>query len=356
MKFGKLVGAIALLLGLYLLWRVRFIGLLVFTAVALATVLNRIVRRLTRWRLERGLAIMITFVMIFALIAIAMAVIVPRFIAQVSQWLDRAPLEIAQISIWLNQLDDQVPAELSSQLQQLDTFIRDIPQVVRSVFNNFFLLLRGTLSMVVNVLLVLVVTIMLLANPVAYRRAFVLLFPQFYRHRLQEILDHCERSLVAWGIGILFNMVVITLMSFAGLAIIDVPLPIGNALIAGILTFIPNVGPVLSVVPPALLGLLEAPWKAAAVVVLYIVIQQVEGNLLTPMVMEHQVSLLPALTLISQLICGVLFGFMGLFLALPLVVVGQVWLQELLVRDVMNNWRDNPFANGNRTTHREYRS
>ncbi|MBE9062576.1 AI-2E family transporter [cf. Phormidesmis sp. LEGE 11477] len=339
MKFGSLVGLVALLLGLYLLWSIRLVVLLAFTAITLATVLNRVVRSLVGKRLKRNFAIVLTLVALtFVLIAI-FAVVAPPFANQVNQWLDQAPLEVAQISLWLNRIDDRIPIELAEQLQKLDTFIQDIPLIARSVFNNAFLLFRGTLAVLFNVLLVLVITIMLLVNPKAYRNAFVLLFPQFYRYRIVEILDHCERSLVGWGTGILFNIVVITILSFSGLAIIGVPLPIGNAFLAGLLTFIPNIGPVLSVIPPAILGLLEAPWKGAAVVALYIIIQQVESNFLTPMVMKRQVSLLPVIALTSQLVCGVLFGFLGLFLALPLTVIGQVWLQELVVKDIMNNWK-----------------
>lgn len=337
-KFGKLIGLIALLIGLYLLWKIRVVVLLTFSAVAISTVLNRIVRQLVRWRLQRGLAIVVTLTTTFAALAIILILTIPPFVDQVVQWLDQVPVEVAQISSWLTTVDDRLPIELSDQVQQLDTFIRDIPRVLRSIFNNFFLFFQATLSLAINSLLVLTVTIMLLANPKAYRQAFTTVFPQFYRHRIQKILDSCEQSLMAWGVGIFFNMVVITILSFAGLRLIDVPLPIGNAFIAGILTFIPNVGPVLSVVPPAILGLLEAPWKAAAVIVLYVLIQQAESNFLTPLVMKHQVSLLPAITLVSQLICGVLFGFLGLFLALPIVVIGQVWLQELLIKDIMNKW------------------
>lgn len=339
MKFGKLVGLVAILLGLYLLWRIRFVVLLAFLAVTLATVLNRIVRQLTRWRLKRGFAIAITLVAITALIGVLLAIAIPPFVEQVRQWVNQIPVEAAQLSTWIDQVDERVPIEISEQLQKLDMFLRDIPRLIRGIFNNFFLLFRGTLSVFVNFLLVLVITIMLLANPRAYRRAFVVLFPEFYRYRVQEILDHCETSLVAWGVGILFNMVVITLMSFCGLALIGVPLPIANAFIAGALTFIPNVGPVLSVVPPAILGLLEAPWKAIAVIALYVLIQQLESNFLTPLIMKRQVSLLPAMALLSQLIFGLLFGFLGLFLALPMVVIGQVWLQELLVADIMDRWQ-----------------
>lgn len=338
MKFGKLLGLVALLLSLYLLWRVRFVVLLGFTAIALATVLNRVVRFLTRLKLKRGMAIAITFIALFSLIALTTKIILPPFAEQVSQWLDRVPLEVNRISLWLEQIDNQVPPEVAEQLEKLDTLIRDIPQVARSLFSNFFLFFRKTLAIIINALLVLVVTLMLLANPKAYRRAFVCLFPQFYRARVQHILDRCETSLVAWGMGILFNMLVISMLSFIGLALIDIPLPIGNAFLAGILTFIPNVGPILSVIPPAVLGALEAPWKGLAVIGLYILIQQLESNFLTPLVMKRQVALLPAVTLISQLVCGILFGFLGLFLALPLVVTGQVWIQELVVKDVMNSW------------------
>ncbi|MEM8503684.1 MAG: AI-2E family transporter [Cyanobacteria bacterium P01_D01_bin.1] len=339
MKFGSLVGLVALLLGLYLLWLIRFVVLLGFMAITLATVLNRVVRSLVGKSIKRSFAVLLTLVALAFIITGIVAVVAPPFVDQVNRWLDQAPLEIAQISRWLNWVDERIPAELSEQLQRLDTFIRDIPLVARSIFNNAFLFFKSAVAILLNVLLVLVITIMLLVNPKPYRRSFISLFPQFYRHRIVEILDHCEHSLVGWGVGILFNIVVITVLSFSGLAIIGVPLPIGNAFLAGLLTFIPNIGPVLSVIPPAILGLLDAPWKGVAVIGLYILIQQVESNLLTPMVMKRQVSLLPAIALTSQLVCGVLFGFLGLFLALPLTVIVQVWLEELVVKDIMNNWK-----------------
>ncbi|MEL6605961.1 MAG: AI-2E family transporter [Cyanobacteria bacterium J06614_10] len=346
MNFGKLVGLVVLLLSIFLLWQIRFVILLAFTSISLATALNRIVQWLTNWKLSRRSAVIITLLSLLGLIVVTVTIIVPPFLEQVDQWLTQVPTESARIRIWLENINSRVPPVLAEQFQQLNAFIQEIPNIARGLFNNFFRIFSSTLSILINSFLVLAVTIMLLANPKAYRRAFISIFPQFYRHRVQDILDHCEKALVGWGIGICFNMVVISLMSFIGLVIIQVPLPIGNAMIAGVLTFIPNIGPILSVIPPAVLGVLDSPWKAIAVIGLYILIQQVESNFLTPLVMKHQVSLLPAITLVSQLICGVLFGFLGLFLALPLVVTGQVLLQELLVKDIMDNWRK-PSPSGN---------
>ena len=140
-------------------------------------------------------------------------------------------------------------------------------------------------------------------------------------------------------LGLLFNIAVITLASGVGLSLLDVPLPVVNALLAGCLTFIPNIGPFISVLPPALMALSIAPWKAVGVLILYFSIQQLEGTVLTPMVMKKQVSLLPAIRarwLRLSLQSGL--ASWGLFLALPLVIVSQIWIKEMLVRDILDRW------------------
>jgi predicted PurR-regulated permease PerM len=173
---------------------------------------------------------------------------------------------------------------------------------------------------------------MMLLNPQAYRRLFLKAFPSSNRQQVDRVLDNCEDAIAGWFIGILFNMTVIATMSMVGLWILGIPLALANGLLAGLLAFIPNIGPVVSVIPPAAIALLEAPWKALAVIVLYIVIQQVESNVLTPLVMKKQVSLLPAVTLLSQVIFAIFFGFLGLLLALPLTLIIQQWLEEFWVK------------------------
>ena len=208
-----------------------------------------------------------------------------------------------------------------------------------SLIGNFFNLFSSTLGIFLNSLLVIVLTIMLLANPTPYRQVFLLMFPAFYRQRVKKILIQCEKNLGGWAIGILFNMAIIAILSGIGLWALGIRLPLANCLLAGILTFIPNLGPVLSVVPPTAMAFIDTPWEAAAVVILYIAIQQVESNILTPIVMKRQVSLLPAITLLSQVAFAVFFGILGLFLALPITVVAQVWLKEIVVKDILDRWQ-----------------
>jgi predicted PurR-regulated permease PerM len=179
---------------------------------------------------------------------------------------------------------------------------------------------------------------MLLVNQNPYRQLFIRLFPSFYRKRVNQILCRCETALGSWTVGALMEMVFVGALSGIGLWILQVPLALAHAVLAGLLNFIPNVGPTLSVVLPMAIALLDAPWKAGAVLLLYIVIQQIESYWLTPTIMAKQVSLLPALTLTSQIVFASFFGALGLLMALPLTVMVKTWVEEVLVKDVLDKW------------------
>jgi len=341
LNLGKWIGFLALSVSLYILWQIREVLLLLFLAVVLATALNRFVQRLQKSGVQRGLAALLAIGTLVTLIIGFVWLIVPPFIDQFQQLVQIVPEGLEQLRAWVDSFQSRfIPGRsFEDYLPNSNDLIRQVQPLASRLFGNFFSLFSDFLAIVVNLLLVIVLTIMLLSNPTPYRRGFIQLFPSFYRRRIDAILTECDVALGGWLIGILFNVAVITTLSGVGLLILGVKLALVNALLAGLLTFIPNVGPTLSVIPPVAIALLDAPWKAIAVLVLYIVIQQVETNILTPTVMQKQVSLLPAVTLVSQVIFAVFFGFLGLLLALPLLVVTQVWLREILIKDVLDNWQ-----------------
>ena len=339
MSFQKWLGLIALAIAIYILWKIKQVLLLAFAAVVFATVINRLVRLLQRWQIKRGLAITIAVVTILLIAFGLFALVIPAFLDQIQELVVLLPKGIEQLRSWASGLQNLFPKKFLSGLENLDEMVQNqLQKWVDGLIDNFFSLFSGTLNVALNTLLVIVVTIMLLANPQPYRQIFLLMFPAFYRSRVDEILDECEVNLSGWAIGTLFNMTVITFLSGIGLLILGVRLPLANALLAGLLTFIPNLGPTLSVIPPMVLALIDAPWKAIAVIILYIVIQQFEGTILTPLVMQKQVSLLPAITILSQVAFATFFGFFGLFLALPIVVVAMVWLKKVLIEDLLNQF------------------
>jgi predicted PurR-regulated permease PerM len=187
---------------------------------------------------------------------------------------------------------------------------------------------------------------MLLANPMAYRRAVVRMFPSFYRDRIDTVLGKCEIALGNWMGGALISSTVVALLTAIGLWALQIQFVLAQALLAGLLNFIPNLGPTLSMVFPLTVAALDAPWKVIAVLILYIVIQNLESYLITPTIMANQVSLLPAMTLAAQLIFARFFGFLGLLLALPLAVIAKTFIQEILIKDILDQWRA-PHDRGN---------
>ena len=136
-------------------------------------------------------------------------------------------------------------------------------------------------------------------------------------------------------------MLFIGVLTWVGLSIIGVPLALTLGLIAGLLSFIPNFGPILSAVPAILLAFIDSPTSALYVLALFVGVQLIESNLVTPMIERQTVELPPVLTIVSQLALAVLFGAVGLILATPILAVVMVLVQTLYIQDVLGDEPDN---------------
>ncbi|MEJ6480051.1 AI-2E family transporter [Nostoc punctiforme UO1] len=341
MNLGQWIGLIAIVLSLYILWQIREVLLLMFAAVVLATTLNRLAKRFQRFGMKRGFAVLLAVAIFFAGIVGFFWLIVPPFAQQFQELTYQVPKGFGRFNTWLDALRTRIPDQLVPYIPDINSLIQQVQPFANRLLGNSFAFVSGSLEVVLKILLVLVLTGMMLADPIAYRKVFVRLFPSFYRRRVDGILDKCEVSLEGWITGAFIAIFVVGLMSLIGLSILHVKAALALAVLAGFFNLIPNLGPTMSVIPAMAIAFLDEPWKAIAVLILYFIIQQVESNFITPVVMAHQVSLLPAITLIAQLFFVTFFGFLGLFLALPLTVVAKIWLQEVLIKDVLDQWGNN---------------
>jgi predicted PurR-regulated permease PerM len=148
-----------------------------------------------------------------------------------------------------------------------------------------------------------------------------------------------------WLGGVALSSIFVATLSFTGLVLLGVPYAFAHAVLAGLFNFIPNLGPTLSAVFPVFVALLQSPGTALAVIALYVLIQNVESYWFSPMVMQKQVDLLPAATLISQIFFATFFGPVGLILALPLAVVCKTWIEEAWIIDVLDRSGDREVEN-----------
>ena len=343
MKFSQWVGFVILAFCIYLLWKIRELLLLLFTAAIIANFLNHGVQLLQRMGMKRGYAVLSSILLLLAILSAFFWLIIPPFAEQLPELFKLVALGIDQLIISTKDFISRLDPKLIDALPTNQEIIKPLQPLLQKIAGQGLLVFYATLGIPLTLLLLFALTFMLLANPSAYRQGFIRLFPSFYRPKINHILKECDRSLQGVLTSILFQMVMISLLSFIGLSILSMPLTLAQAMLAGILTFIPNIGPVLSLIPPVPIALLENSWKSVTVFILYIifyiVIQMIENKLLTPLVIKNRKSILPALTLLSQVFFASFFGVLGFFLALPLALVSQVWLKEVLVKDILDRWK-----------------
>lgn len=351
MSFGQWLGLIALVAALLLLWSLREALVLIFAAIVLAMALCTLVGGLQqRLRCRRPLALLLALALVAVVIVVMATAVLPPFVEQFSELIQKLPRAASALQDLLRQAIESGSRMLYgsrdgglSWLQRNFAAPGESTAALAGGLGGGVLRLLGFAGNLgtglLQTLFVVAVALMGAAQPKAYREVLLLLAPSFYRRRLRGVLLQCGEALSAWMVGVLISSLCVGLLAAIGLSLLGVKLVAACAVLAGVLNVIPNVGPTLSTLFPMSVALLESPWKAVAVLLLYIVVQNLESYLITPSVMHHQLKLLPGLTLSAQLLFTVLFGPLGLLLALPLAVCLQVILREVLIRDILNPWK-----------------
>ena len=344
MKLGQWLGLLALLAAGVLLWSLRDSLIHLFAAVVLAMALCTLVGWVgSRLHCQRPLALLLSLGLVVVVVAIVATAVIPPFVGQFSQLLGKLPEAAAELLRLLKGAMASVSQMLYGRddagISWLKDSLQNAPQGLGGNALRLLGLAGNVGSGLIQTLFVVAVALMIAAQPKAYREVAVLLVPSFYRRRFRQVLVLCGEALSAWMVGVLLSSLCVGTLAAIGLSLLGVKLVAANAVLAGMLNIIPNVGPTLSTIFPMSVALLESPWKSLAVLVLYVAVQNIESYVITPSVMHHQLRLLPGLTLTAQLLFTVVFGPLGLLLALPLAVCLQVIVRELVIHDILNPWK-----------------
>lgn len=245
----------------------------------------------------------------------------------------------AKVQAQINDLSNQLPelaARAKDELKQytwgqaiLDQTSGQGSEKLISTAKRFF---NSTFGVLGDIYIILFLGIFLTADPNTYKNGIIALVPRQHKQEGNQILKELGQTLKSWFKGKLFSMAVVAVLTGIGLSIVGVPMVFALAIIAGILNFIPNFGPIIAMVPAVLIGLTQGMNTALIVAGLYILIQMLESNLITPMVQKKLVSIPPALIIIGQLVVGSLTGYLGIVLATPVVLIIMVLVKELYVK------------------------
>jgi predicted PurR-regulated permease PerM len=327
------VGLVLLVLTLALLvWYAVEVLLLVFAGVLLAVFLRGLSAGLSR-RTGLGENWSLAVVCLALLLAVGGAVwwLAPEVAAQTDELRRSLPGSVSQAEAWLARYEwgrallGQLPPAGELMPDNADLFSR-----VTGVFST-------TLSVIANFVIILFVGLYLAADSATYTNGLVKLFPRDHRRRAREVVDAVGDTLWWWLVGKLIAMAVVGVLTWVGLSIMGVPLALTLGLLAALLDFIPNIGPVIAGVPAVLLALVSSPRLALYVFIFYVFIQVLESYVLTPVLQMKTVKLPPALTIVAQVLLGVLTGGIGLILATPLAAGALVVVKMLYVEDTLGD-------------------
>ena len=308
-----------------LLLQATGILLLIFAGMLLAVMLRGLAGKVATYTpLPMPAALALVGLLILGSLAAAGWFVGPKLMAQADVLREKIPQALHQ----LKATADGIPL--------VKRVIQNIPPVSQMVGarTGMFTRITGIVSVVFDVgtemFFVIALGAYLAVEPKLYMDGTARLFAPPYRRRVRDLLSELGTTVGWWLAGKAFSMSLIGVLNGLGLWLLGVPVPITLGLITGLLTFIPNFGPILSLIPAALLALTISPMLALYVVLLHFSIQFVETYLVTPLVQKRTVALPPGLTLTVQLLSGILLGPLGLILAAPLAAAGLVVVHRLV--------------------------
>lgn len=246
---------------------------------------------------------------------------------QVAQQYDELEEKLPEmVETFKSQIEDTAIGErLVKKLDDMESSDFDL-------FDNAEMLFKSTFGFLGDIYALLFFGIFILVNPAMYVKGFAALTPKSERKRTVEFLNETGENLKIWLRAIVLEMIFVFTLTAIGLLILGIDLWLILAIIAGFLTFIPNIGPALAIIPAFLVGLLSGLQTALIVVALYLVVQAVETGIFGPFIRQKLLSLPPALVLLFQLIMGVFTGGWGVLLATPLLVVVINVVQEYYIK------------------------
>ncbi len=347
LRTAGLLAAIWILL--QLLWFAHSVFFVIFLGVLFGLGLSAGVDQLERIRLPRILGTLLIVLALFSTLSLIGAMIAPQLSQQGRELQQRLPQAIDEAEEWVTGrfgglLSTVIPDASIEEGQapvpepENDVQLRArLGEQITGATGYFFRFLQSTVALIAGSLLALFIAIYIAINPKMYKRGLMHLFPHRYRPRAEEVLAKTGLLLRRWLVTQLVAMVVVGALTTVALMIIDVPAALALGVIAGLLEFIPMFGPILAAVPAIGMAFLDSPQKALIVAAVYLGIQQFESQVLTPVLMKEGIDLPPVVTLLAGAIMALVFGFIGLLVAVPLVGAAMVPIKMLYVEGVVGD-------------------
>lgn len=326
---------VLLLVSLFvLIWLALIYGVDVFLLVFAGILFGVLLRSSANWLAsklpvsQRVAVGIVTLVLVLVVVGAGWAM-VPHLGKQISKLSETLPQSIQQLQQQLSQYG--IGRKIVENAPKAEQAVTQNANMMQTISNTF----RITIMVIGNAVAIFFLGLFFASSPDLYTRGVLALTPQRHVPRAKKVLAELYVTLSRWLQGQLMAMAVVATLTTLGLYLLQIELALVLGLLAGILAFIPNLGPVLSAIPAVLVALMDKPIQALYVVLLYIGVQTVESYMITPLIQKKMVRLAPALLLFSQFLMGITLGLFALALATPMIAALLVLVKMLYIEDVL---------------------
>jgi predicted PurR-regulated permease PerM len=324
--------AVAVVVVLVLLWYAINVVLLAFVGVLVAILLRAPADWLTeRTGMREGWALALVGLTLLILLGIGAAVFGRGIASQSLQLVERIPEIVQAIKDQLN--ESELGAQAVSFLEASGAFAGGEAQFLSRGLG----LIGSTFGAIANLLIVVFFAAFMAAQPRLYIDGVLFLVARKRRERVREVLYEIGHVLRRWLVGQSLLAVIVALITSSALALLGAPFPVALGLLAGLMEFVPYIGPFVAAIPAILVGFAESPQLGLWVALIFLAVQVMESYIAAPLVQHKAVHLPPAVVLFSQVLMGVVVGGLGVAVATPLAAAVMVAVSMLYVEDALGD-------------------
>lgn len=307
----------------YILYSIRDILIWFIFALTISVLFNPAVSFLQRRKIPRGLAVVFMYVGVFGILSILIYLVVPIFVSEIQAFLESFPGYFEKISPPLQGLGFQA-------FESIESFLKVLGSSLEGMADNIFSALFSIFGGVFSALFVIITAIFLSLEEKGVERTLMLLFPKKYEAQVLSVWARCQKKVAGWFGARMLAGLFVGIASYITFLLFNVDYPFTLALFAGAFNFIPYVGPLLTGVVLFLIIFPTEMFKAIFVLIAFGLIQQIEGSILSPILMKKFIGLPPALVLVSLVVGASLWGLLGAILAVPLFGILFEFFKEFL--------------------------
>lgn len=311
--------------------------------VIVAIAVSAVADRLERFDVPRPIGALLALLAGLAIVAGLLWLLVPPFIDQTNEFVDDVPGIVDDLRDQIHDLTGAEPGEISERVDKVVDNYTDDPGKLIGPITSVSLSVAGGLAALV---LMLITAYYMAIRPEPLLDGLRRLVAPRHRAQADRIMRRLRGAWVGWMQGVAADMLISGVLLYVGLTLIGLDFAIFFAVLTALFSVIPYFGAFASGIPPVLFALTDSPGKALLVIVIYVAVQQIEGNLTIPLVMSRTVKLHPAVIAGGVVIVGQLFGFVGLIVAVPILSMATILVDELWVRSLEQNDRAGPPGGG----------